>query len=462
MYSSKLFDCIKTINPKEWKSIRLSIAHQSGESSDVYRLYVYIEQNKLNLDHARHDIQIVSKDLFPKKSKKNVLNIMSSLNQEVIRSMIHAHVDTHPDLLRMIKFEVLNNRGLYHEANKVARQSQRESDQANILDLWKWYYSIRINHLQFFSNNPIQSDRTSGEIVVRNLINSYTRFHSAITKYTSAEILNRQIIYGENWTTELTELERYFTHDTHLLQKAIDMQYAFAKSEFQIEPTALLDILYDDSLEMSSDMLLSIYYRIRRYYIDQFRSGNHAAKDKVIELILWSMKQSVFLEDHRINGNRFKSDVIILTRYATAQLALEYISLNSPYLDRAIRDELIVMSKMLVNFAETQYLEVVKLYTTILFKDPLNKVIATSIFIKACYETNEEVDILLRYIRNAKEVIKRNRKKIAVTAADSYHNFLIATQYLLVNKNKANSFLNSGVSIIDRFWLIEKLSNSNQ
>lgn len=462
MYSSKLFHCIRSILPKEWRKIRHNIAHQCGESSDVYKLYTYIEQNKLNLDHVRHDIQIVSKELFPQKSKKYVLNIMSSLNQEIVKSMIHIHVDTSPDLFQMLKFEVLNKRGLHHEANKIAKQSQQESKQEHILNLWKWYYSIRINHLQYFSNNPLLNDIEYGQILMRNLIHSYIRFHSAITKYTSAEIHNRQLIYGENWKKELSKIKHYNTHDDHVLHRAIDLQYEFAKSEFQLEPTALLDILYDDKLEISSYMKLSIFYRIRKYFIDQIRSGNDQVKDSLLELIIWSMGQSVFTENHRIRPGRFKSDLIILVKLGATKEAMDFININSPYLINTIRDEIVVMSKMQVYFAEHNYQQVFKTYTTMLFKDPLNKVIATSIFIKACYETNEDIDIILRYIRNAIEVIKRNRKKIAVTSADSYHHFLIAAQYLLLNKIKLKSYLDSGVFIIDRLWLTKKISSPNR
>lgn len=461
MYSSKLFDCVKTINPKEWKRIRLSIGRQCGEASDVYRLYTYIEQHKQNLEHPRLSISTVSNVLFTNKSKKFVLNVMSSLKQEIIHALTHLQLDDSPDLFRMIKFDVLNKRGLYREANKVAAQLQTESEQHDILNLWKWFYTLRVNHLQFFSNNTIKQNIIYGKEMASNLIQSYKRFNSAVLKYTAVEIQMRQIIYAEDWTDELSEIKHFFITDDHLLDKVIDLQYEFAESKFQKEPQKLLNILFDDSLEISSYMLLSIYYRIRRFYIDQIRRGESRYNDQLAELIIWSMGQHAFIEDHRINENQFTSDVIVLAKLGRPKKALEYININSPYLEKSIRNEIVVMSKMQVFFAEGDFLEVVKIYSTILFKGPTIKVTATSVFIKASYEFNEEKDIILRYIRNASEALKRNKKKIAVTFFQSHKHFLIAMQYLLSDKRKLKEFLETDLIISDRIWLHEKLGSSN-
>lgn len=460
MHSSKLFDCVKTLHPKEWKRIRLSMARQCGESSDIYRLYTYIEQNKRNLDHTRLNMSNVCSNLFPGKSKKVVLNLMSSLKQEIISALIHLQVDDSPDLSRMIKFEVLNKRGLYHEANKVATQLQNESNQHSVLDLWKWFYTLRVNHLQFFSNNTIKRNATFGREMVLDLIKSCLRFNSAILKYTAAEIHMRQILYAEDWIEELAELKHFYISDDHSLNKVIDLQYEFAESGFQMEPKKLAKILFDDTLELSSHMLLSLYYRIRRFYIDQIRTGSRQYNDQLAELIIWSLGKQAFIEDHRISKNRFSSDVIVLAKLGRPQKALEYIEKNGPFLEKSVRNEIVAMSKMQVFFAEDNYLEVVKIYSTILFKGQSTKVIATSVFIKACYEFEEEKDVILRYIRNANEVLKRNKKNLAVTLVHSHRHFLIAMQYLLNDKRKLKKYLATDLIISDRIWLNEKLGSS--
>lgn len=457
MYSSKLYRTLLVINQKEWKPLDKFIVYASGRKSDAYQLYSYIHAGKHNLQHERFEIVQVTKHVFPDKSKKQIQNIMSILRKQIVKYWMYQELDESADLQDMIGFQALSKRTLYRDADQMERSISKRNEDPNSLDLWTGYFTVRTKWLRYFSNNPALLDIKMGKHMMEDLIVQMKRGYSNLVKYVIAESCNREIIYKENWSEVKHGVIPYMSDQNDLLSESLNLQLRLIESDTMEGLLPLTEILFNNEIKMSSDLRLTFYLRIRRFYLLAARTGNLSNAASLIKLITWANQNKIFVTNHNIGANQYLTEINVLLNLGEIKGAKDYFDTNKEYLAEEIRNDTLSLARMNILFFENEFHKTLRLYSQYLFTDVNFKLSGIIIFLKVSYELEVEEIELLRHIRNAQDFMSRHKKQLRTTLIDYSANFLKGYKLLLRDKKQLELLLQKNEVIRDRLWFQKKL-----
>jgi len=459
MFSSKLFRSIHVITDKEWKQIHKFLLYSKGENSDVLKLYQFIEGNRKNLQHQKLELERVNETLFPGRTRKFILNLMSELQALIVRFWTIQEINTEEDLKSMLNYQALRKRGLFKDADRIEQKLSTRNRNKNILDLWTAFYSMRTKHLQFFSNSENSKDIKKSRQMLEDLVLTLHQIFSNIAQYILTEIVNREHLHSENWIDIKTNLKRVIQVQNHPLSESLKLLQEMLDKEYEEEPLQLGAILKNNQLKISDDLLLTFYYRIRKYYIIQIRQGNMTIKDKLKDLIIWGMEHTTVLENYNVNEFRILSEINILLNLSEIGTAKEYYRQNQKFIISKRKDDIDAIVQMDILFFEKEYDKVIDIYLKTSFILPTNKARSVRNYLKASYEIGEDFEYLLRISRNANELVLRYKDSLS-GMFPLYKNFIKIYQKLLLKKyDEVNQFIVSNEPLFERLWFIEKVSN---
>ena len=120
MYTSKLFAVLKTFEEPEWKGCLNFLALYGSATKDTSKLYRYIYKYRKDLKHHKLDSTIARNQLFAHLGEKSFRNILSKLHRIVEDYLVWQRVTNNRSMYDLQLFEVLDDRGLDNQANKVA------------------------------------------------------------------------------------------------------------------------------------------------------------------------------------------------------------------------------------------------------------------------------------------------------------------------------------------------------
>ncbi len=460
MGRSKLFRRIEKITKQEWKPLLNYLKGSVGEGNDPYKLFEYIYNFRKNLEDSRLQLEEVNLAVFPHLSKKSFQNVMSVLSSHIESFWVWWDLFHDEKRLALQHFRSLNRRGLYDETGKLYKKLKSKLSNPGDLDLWNAFYLYKISHERHFSYSPLKSDKTLARDNYKTMITSIREFVTDIMEYYEAEVYNLQSLYNEDWSEELEMIQNSkFAHEETILYKSLIAQKDLVESRYQVNPDFLFTCLREGGLDISQELKLTYYVRLRRYLILRTRMGDVEAREKLLELIWWSVDSGLIIFSGRLDEIRFIGDLNILCSLKEIEKSRKYYHHFSKFLVSKDIEDITKFGLMLIEFSCEDYDKVIQIYSTHHFIMGGRRLQAMGLFLRASYELyGSDAEYFDMFIRNYKDFIRRNKDRYSETQLTSRKNFIMAFKHLVDHQiDEVHQLLLGAVDVMHRSWLNEKV-----
>ena len=460
MQDSKLVRYLYSLKNKEWRAFEKYLQSIFRSGTDCLRLFEYIFKNRKRVYRDELDMLKIQKELFPHLPTKSIQNLASVLVRHLEDFWTIEDLKGQEIRWSALKFESLNKRGFYKEADRLFHEFESKNQSDNHLDLWVKYYGLRMYHERYFSNHPVKQNRSEGNRFLQKTFHLKKQVISDLAMYYTAELRNMEQLYGDDWSQEIAFHGKVIHLEERPLSKCLQAQSDLIDRNYAEFPHLLWDLIFDDTSDMSDSLRITFFYRIRRYLRIKSRTGDSKARTMLKELLLKSLNSKKFIYNEQIANHRFVSDLNTLCQLGEVEAANQYVDKFIQWVPKKERQELEVLGRMQIHFANNNYTEVIQLFLRHSFKKVSDRLQASGLYLKAYFvEDNRDLVFLEMKIRNLKDFIRRNRIHLSKRQRASWTNFIKAYEMMVYNMGNEEiiNFVNSCENIIDRIWIRKQL-----
>lgn len=353
MYKSKLFKILKSFSDTEWRDFRKFLIYKNHRNSKTLHLYDYIKRNshdltskKLHIDEARTSVKL---GLMSRKSLQNVMSTLTIIIEEylVLQSVLADKIETDYKI-----FENYNNRNLYGLANNKADSLKKQWNNSKELDLRKVDYLLKIQHSQFFSENPIKYQK--GNMALRDLCKSFNDFNFIYQEFYNYAIDKDNSIKRNN----PIELKSTGLSDKYLIEEISKILININELN-RTKNNDSFQYLYDklkSNNEISSDLKALIFGICESYLTNLIVKGQSTYNaNTILHLYQLGISNGILLYNNALATIRFSNILSVacyLEEFDWAEDYVEsYINLV-PYTERA---ESLILAKVQIHFGKWEY-----------------------------------------------------------------------------------------------------------
>ena len=462
MYRTKLFEYLVTLSEDEWQSYDLYAKKTLPQESHLSKLLGHIINHQGNLSHSHLEITYIREHLFPLKSRKSVLNLFSELTAHLKLFFIDLERKKTPYWDDMLLLQSLNNRGLFAEANKHHKRT-KEGLTSRPIGILSPLYTQLINHVHYFSENPIKYD-SEGSTIFQELIDDTTQHFKNTRSLYSLERQN--MIRLDHFAPD--KIRDEFTIDKEAKNEIEIIIYHSEQMGIHNNTESaqfLKKFLTENHSRLSEVIRLIIYILLRMYYARAVNNGEISKAQDLFLLHRMVVNNEYFDYKGQVDYNRFLPLIELACFLGEIEWSEKIID---RYKDKInFKDKKIVLSicEALVSFSNKQYQECVnmlnQIYTSnVSLKNRINRL---SIL---CYVEihKENKAFQLEKLKIYNLYNRRNKKGMSKRIYEGGVNFSKAITMMVKSKDviSIESFIKNTQPIFYKLYLFQKLEKRKE
>jgi hypothetical protein len=453
MKKTKLIEALNTLADEEWSSFRRHVLMHTFEKSEIYKLFRLLQKKKNNFDQLG-EVEFFRDKYYPHLSNKALSNLMAKLYQIIeswfaLSEMKSSKYDEEIYLLRS-----LNRRGLYDQANYIAKKIENRILEDKTEDDIKSKSLSSVYHSQYYSNNP------AGKIQLGKLIKYHSQNYIETSSLYEIELINWGNISRIDFTAEIEILKKSTAtlKATELSNLLNAISLIFVKDDvvaFKDVSSALLkgQFTYDSELHIIVANYMELLSR------KLFMKGVLKDVKEVTKIQIYSLELSAKNTEGRISSARFINIIGTLAYINTFDWTKKFIDkwierVDSNYIE-ATKDLAYAQNC----FYNEKFDKILNFTYHKSYDDIGQKLRAITLqLIGLYYDRKENYNSFHDSIINIKSFLNRNKSKLSASMYFSVLNLVNCIYDLQKgNKLKVVDLVASNQNIFYRSWLEKQL-----
>lgn len=407
MAAPKFVQLVTSFTKDEWLSFKKYVLSQYTENSDTYRIFKWLQERKNELNEM-DDIYLLISKQFKGMTSKVFLNHLSLLYQLAEKWMVNEQLNHEETTFKLLLHRNLQIRGMYHLADQLSNQLQKElTHNKDLTALWT---KKEILHQEYYSFNPIKYQK--GALALSQLMETTYEYIQHLLNVYQVELINWGKIQKHAYHKE----EERSLQLMKLLQKSKDQpffekMYLFIK----LDKTEYLEDLKYSLINGiwprgSLEEVASTIYLIRKTS-ELYERGSHLPIVEIItELFAFAMKQGVYAEHGKLTPVTFRNIVGQLIRYQSFDYIQDFI--NEWYVRVAPPHEESTknISHAMNCIKHEKYNEIIYFTRQKVYSDENGKAIASLLHLIACFMDREnDYDLYSITLHNFSTYLTRHK-----------------------------------------------------
>jgi hypothetical protein len=407
MAAPKFVQLVTSFAKDEWLSFKKYVLSQYTENSDTYRIFKWLHDRKNELDEMG-DVYILASKQFKGMTSKVFLNHLSLLYQLAEKWMVNEQLNHEETTFKLLLHRNLQIRGMYHLADQLSNQLQKElSKEKGLETLWA---KREILHQEYYSFNPIKYQK--GAIALSQLMETTYEYIKHMLSVYQVELINWGKIQKHDYHNE----EEISLQLMKLLQKLenqpfFEKMYLFIK----MDKTEYLEGLKNDLTsgiwsKGSLEEVISTLYLIRKTTALYERGIQLPIVQIITELFDFAMKQGVYAEHGKLAPVTFRNIIGQLIRYQSFDYIQDFI--NEWYVRVAPphQESTKNISHAMNCFKHEKYNEIFYFTRQKVYSDENGKAIASLLHLIACFMDREsDYDLYAITLHNFSTYLTRHK-----------------------------------------------------
>jgi len=401
----KLIICLSSLHEDEYPKLIKFIKFHITESSTYVEIIEDFYRHRINKIESIQSIGEMREKMRPDLSRKSFQNLISELCKviEEYFRLKEVQVDEFENDLLLLK--AYRRRGLFKLFDKQSKKIREKLQ--NDYDIWSSLNLLRVDHLTYFSDNPIKKER--GDDLMLSLCDGLVISSQELLLYYQAEIRNRGLQFKlESKEIDFDNFEPLSYLGScfnHLLQ----MQEG-KKSSFDFIENELLS-----NVRLSKEIRLVFLLQLLRNkskFFDDYRNE----KEFILRLYKFALDEQIFWLNEKLPINRLHNIIDVACSHQAFDWVEENIESWTTQLEAGVRKNTLALVKAQLIYAnndiENRSEKVIKLLSKKSFSDIKQETRARSLMLccyhdEEYYKTNKE--FYLSQVRTFRRYVQRHK-----------------------------------------------------
>ena len=451
MYTSKLFAVLKTFEELEWKGCLNFLDLYGSSTKDTSRLYLYIYKYRKDLKHHKLESTITRNELFAHLGEKSFRNILSKLHRIVEDYLVWQRVTNNRSMYDLQLFEVLDDRGLDNQANKVADRIKDNIQKSDTTGFYQFYTLHKIAHEHYFSDNPIKY--TKGKELLFDAYIYLQQYHCSLEKLYEIELHNMSKVMNQDWLTEFEALRKNRvpsnTEDTLTALNRVKTTQNPDEKDYRYLKNQLSETKHDRVMSMAIYIYLD--QSLKRNYLREHRDTER------FELMQGAIAKDLFMDKGTISAPRLWNCVNLACNLGELEWVENIIEEHQDKL--APNDkELLVLINATLAFHKGDYISCYRITATHSFSNPRWDIILRNLKLKCYIELGEKPSEISEEINNTRNFLENQKANLSNNLYVTSINHCSAITFMLSGDTENLSKIIDKDLVSHRLWLNEKLN----
>lgn len=462
MYRTKLFEYLSTLSDDEWKAYDVYAKKTLPRDVLLSKLLDHIINHQGNLSHRHLDLTYIRDHLFPSNSRKSILNLSSQLTAHLKLFFVDLERKKTPYWDDLLLLQSLNNRGLFAEANKHHKRT-KECLIGEPIGILSPLYTQLINHVHYFSENPIKYD-LEGSTIFQELIDDATQHFKNTRSLYSLERQNmiRLDHFRSDKIRDGFTIDKDATNEVEIIIYHSEQMGIHGNAE---SAKFLKEFLSDNHSRLAEVIRLIIYILLRMYYARAVNNGDISKAQDLFLLHKMVVNNEYFDYKGQVDYNRFLPLIELacfLGETEWSEIIIKKYKSKITYKDKKI---VLSICEALVSFSKKQYQDCAnklnQIYTSnVSLKNRINRLII--LFYFEIHKENRAFQLEKLKIYNLYN--RRNKKGMSKRIYEGSMNFSKAITMMAKNKDiiSIESFIKNTQPIFYKLYLFQKLEKRKE
>lgn len=422
MSSSKLVRVLSTLSKDEWQSLRKYLRVYNREESDHFRLFDRISKKQKEID-ASFDLAKIKSKNFPKLNDKAFGSLQSRLYKEICEWLAIEEFKSEKYAQELLLLKTFNDRGLYKDADSVAKKLEANINGTNELDLEKSSALQKILHYQYYSDNPIKYDLKRN--LLKDLVNTHIdKFNESSLLY-CAELINWGRIKNINYEYELKGLRELvrFSESKEIIQDLSKVTSLVENGEASLL-IGLSENLFSGKYKKNTELHDLISFYLIRYSLKAWMERKLKDTEIIIKLYEYGLSSGVLLKSGKIPQTRFYNMIATLGALKSFEWTQTFIYNWIDKVETQNVDSVLSLSLAYNCFYHNEYKKMRTHLNNVNSEYLVHKIIVLGLKMISYYKDVSSNRLLVNHIENFKRTLKRNKTEISSELYQSHWNLI--------------------------------------
>ena len=451
MHQPKIISIISTFSSEDWRECGDFLKGRLRAGHDCITLYNEIRaKNRSSISVDR--ITQIKQQLFPEITPKSYTNLLSKLTLKLEEYLVFSTTLKDHNKYELTLLKSYTQRGLFKLFDKKAEALEEEIKSEKKIALFDQLDLLQINHLRYFSDNPIKNKK--GNEVLYDL----DLHHILFQKQYELLLNSTKLHYNEVFKKEVPNVDTSVRKNK--LSNILDDIYQYKNNPDE----KLFDSLFHKvtshqySIEIYSIVLGFLIHRLHR----QVAAGHTKSVDRLLDLYEWGFDEGILLSNNHITENRFIN--VISTASATNKFerATSIIDRYGHLIEPSIREGTVQIAYAHITFYRGDYNALIEQLRDYPFNTFWQNLRRRWMLICAYYKVQGEYsEFMQSHISSFNKYFYSNKNKISKSGYEGSLNLgkVISRMQNRKTKKDIYSFINSIDQLIYRKWVIKELQN---
>ena len=423
MHQHKAITILITFDSNDWRECGHFLKGRFRENHDCISLYKILRKlyTKAQLEQTSH--AMIKERHFHNITNKSFTNLYSKLTIKLEEYLAFSTLLMSQSDYQLTLLKAYTERGLYTIFDKKADLLENKIKEEENVALFDQYDLLKLNHLRYFSDNPIKAKK--GHELISTLGEHNANFNNQYQQaLTIADFHLKEISKFPPKDGKTTTASSYLTE---VLHKLTELKTSPSKEHF----ASLYYLLTKESSKLSKELNSMILELLIHFAHKEIRRGDFSILDRLLDLYELGFEQELLLNNNRLTENRFVNLISTACAGGKYDRADKIITDYSNLLLEKTRDGAVQISKAHIMLYRGEYellLDAIRDYSFSSLTQNLRRRIFLLCAIYKLYST--DISYIEVQIKNYKNYFYSIRNKISDTLFSSCMNFCKVIQML--------------------------------
>ena len=347
MQGKKIVSVISTFDEQEWRACHKFLKFCTKEGAKTLKIFNHLFKNRKDLHSKKCEWAYIHKRICADISWKSFLNRLSELASDIDSFLVFREIrqEHHKYDFKKTLSEIYKRRGLYPMFVKTVKDLEKEIQDDGVIDLFKSYRLLELNHMLYFSD--LYGKKKKDSVVLDKAMIYNEMFKRDIETYYKTEKFHAQRLRPtkvDSVHIDQNQLNEVLIHYEQLTKFRSEESYVFLEHYL---------MAYHQSIsgELSQTLLVSLM----NHAIYKTKQGFQDRITQIAMLNIFGLENGMLLEYNKLSETRFLNIVDAVSKSKLEMGTDVIIDKWAPFVNTQDLESLHNMAYAMWYFAKGEY-----------------------------------------------------------------------------------------------------------
>ncbi len=437
MQNSKLITLLKALSPEEFRQFYRYIRTPFfTKSADLLKLYEAIRKHYPDFNSPKLEKERLFKHLYPKETFNDarLRNLMLKISKILEEYLLYLEFQQDEFQRKSTLTRIYKKRNLNVIFKQKTDELLTDLDKQPYRDATFSFEKYQLAQDYYFHSGVVQQRQKIDSLIAA--LTHLNDFYAIERLRLGIELSNRSRIFKEDHNFSPFHYETLHPTTNKVYRLFLDIYNLLSNNEEALFDSAKQQFISSFNLLNPSDATV-IIQSLLNFAIQQFAKNEAHYTKEAFELYKLGLKQNILLQDGFIRKDSFLNISVIGSKLEAFEWVANFIETYKEQLDPTVKSDIITLAKCFLAFNQADYQVIPDELNDYQFKNPLYKINAKTILIRAyfkLFESDETYGDMVIYSCNAFEKFIKREPTLHHHKKEPYLNFSFLLKKIVLHR----------------------------